>query len=46
MYRLLGYMYTTECHRYEVVYTVETETELYNQLVPGGIATCVRSSRV
>ena len=46
MYRLIGYMYTTECHRYEVVYTVETETELYNRLVPGGIATCVRSSRV
>ena len=30
----------------EVVYTVVTETELYNRLVPWGIATRVRSSRV
>ena len=32
-------IYTTECRRHEVVYTVETETELYNRLVPWGIAT-------
>ena len=28
----------TECRRHEVVYTVETKTELYNRLVPWGIA--------
>ena len=33
--------YTTKCHRPEVVYTVETRTELYNRLVPWDIATCV-----
>ena len=37
-------IYTTSCRRYEVVYTVETETELYNRLVPWGIATRVRSN--
>ena len=39
-------IYTTKCRRHEVVYTVKTKTELYNRLVPWGIATCVHSSRV
>ena len=41
MYKLYNEVeiYTTECRRHEVVYTVETETELYNRLVPWGIAT-------
>ena len=34
-------IYTTECCRHEVVYMylVETDTEVYNQLVPWDIAT-------
>ena len=39
-------MYTTEGRRPEVVYTVETDTELYNRLVPWGIATHVRSNGI
>ena len=35
-------IYTTECRRHKVVYTVETKTELYNRLVPWGIATRLR----
>ena len=39
-------MYTTKGHRPSVVYTVETDTELYNRLVPWGIATHVRSNGI
>ena len=37
-------IYTTSGLRPSVVYTVGTDTELYNQLVPWGIATRLRSS--
>ena len=41
MYKLYNEVeiYTTVCRRHEVVYTLETETNLYNRLVPWGIAT-------
>ena len=45
-WRSLRDIYTTEGRRPEVVYTVETDTELHNRLVPWGIATRLRSNGI